>query len=49
MWSCIRPFQLLVYEILTLQLCLLSAILLGKYDRMQYLFSIEEVRHIASC
>ena len=30
MWSCIRPFQLLVFEILTLQLCLLSAILLGK-------------------
>ena len=30
MWSCIRLFQLLFFEILTLQLCLLSAILLGQ-------------------
>ena len=49
MWSCIRPFQLLVYEILTLQLCLLSAILLGKYSTMQYPIPIEETQHIASC
>ena len=32
LWSCIRPFQLLFLEILTLQLCLLSAILLGEYQ-----------------
>lgn len=35
MWSCIRPFQLLFLEILTLQLCLLSAILLGEYWRVK--------------
>ncbi|GAB7360384.1 hypothetical protein MBLNU230_g8341t1 [Neophaeotheca triangularis] len=29
MWSCIRPFQLLVLEQMCLNLCLLSAILLG--------------------
>ena len=29
MWSCIRPFQLLVLEPMCLNLCLLSAILLG--------------------
>lgn len=29
LWSCIRPFQLLVYEPMCLCLCLLSAILLG--------------------
>lgn len=34
MWSCIRPFQLLFFEPMCLNLCLLSAILLG----MIYLF-----------
>lgn len=29
LWSCIRPFQLLVLEQMCLNLCLLSAILLG--------------------
>lgn len=29
MWSCVRPFQLLVLEPMCLNLCLLSAILLG--------------------
>ena len=31
LWSCIRPFQLLFFEQMCLNLCLLSAILLGKY------------------
>ncbi|KAK3047591.1 hypothetical protein LTR09_010975 [Extremus antarcticus] len=30
LWSCIRPFQLLFFEQMCLNLCLLSAILLGK-------------------
>ena len=29
LWSCIRPFQLLFFEQMCLNLCLLSAILLG--------------------
>jgi MFS family permease len=29
LWSCVRPFQLLVFEQMCLSLCLLSAILLG--------------------
>ncbi|WPH00743.1 MFS general substrate transporter [Acrodontium crateriforme] len=29
LWSCIRPFQLLIFEPMCLNLCLLSAILLG--------------------
>jgi hypothetical protein len=29
LWSCIRPFQLLFFEQMVLNLCLLSAILLG--------------------
>ena len=29
MWSCVRPFQLLVFEQMCLSLCILSAILLG--------------------
>lgn len=29
LWSCIRPFQLLFFEQMCLNLCLLSALLLG--------------------
>ena len=40
LWSCIRPFQLLFLEILTLQLCLLSAILLGECQIIYHISTI---------
>ena len=45
LWSCIRPFQLLVLEQMCLNLCLLSAILLG----VLYLFFGVSARGIGYC
>jgi hypothetical protein len=45
LWSCVRPFQLLFFEQMCLNLCLLSAILLG----ILYLFfgvSESETLHV---
>jgi multidrug resistance protein len=41
LWSCVRPFQLLFFEQMCLNLCLLSAILLGKNRMKEPTFAIE--------
>ena len=45
-WSCVRPFQLLFFEQMCLNLCLLSAILLG----VLYLFllQVDMLSHLAT-
>lgn len=42
MWSCIRPFQLLFFEQMCLNLCLLSAILLGV---LYLFFGVSSTQH----
>lgn len=46
LWSCVRPFQLLFFEQMCLNLCLLSAILLG----ILYLFfGVSQRSHHDKC
>ena len=45
LWSCIRPFQLLFFEQMVLLTCLLSAMLLGQYQRPETVyFGLADVR-----